>query len=168
MKSLFPKSLLRSAFAAAGLLVLAVTLLALITGTDARATDGTSPAAPAPKAVEQPTEPGKGDVPQISCLIDTTCADGSEIFCTGPGSNCIRGTEPCTFFDCSGSRNYVQCGTTKKVCPCDIGRCKPCSHSTACTPGASCTTQEECGPCGSCEFGEGSVGSCVCLIQASP
>lgn len=100
------------------------------------------------------------------CSASTTCSDGSTLSCTGEGS-CQQGSESCMLLDCSGTRKFVQCGSTKKVCGCDIGSCQPCQHST-CVPGASCTTQEECGPCGSCEFDFGSTGSCLCIILGGP
>ena len=101
------------------------------------------------------------------CSASTTCSIGSPLSCTGTGS-CQQGSESCTILDCNGTRNFVQCGSNKLTCACDIGSCKPCLHSTGCTPNAACTTQEECGPCGSCEFGGGSGGKCVCIRYGGP
>jgi len=158
------KILLRSTLAVTCLFVLALALAALGTDPAAQA-DGesslpTPTQAPVPPRVDLPPalqleEP----LTQAGCTASTTCSDGSMLSCTGGfGETCLESSESCTVADCSGSRNFVQCGATKQVCPCDTGGCVPCSNPNSCTPGAKCKTQDQCGVCGGCLRGQ-----CVCI-----
>jgi|GEM_PF-3823862 len=150
------KILIRSTLVVICLFVLALTFAAL--GTNPAAVAGGEPGstalsqAPIPPEVELPTALQPEDPVELAgCTASTTCSDGSMLSCSGGfGETCQESSEPCTVADCSGSRNFVQCGATKKVCPCDIGGCQPCVNPTGCNPGMRCTTHEQCGPCGGC------------------
>lgn len=157
------KLLLRSTLAAGVLLLLVLAVSGLNPYTPAPHTSAQATSFPAPtaQASDEPTAPGVEQIPaQPSCFTEAECSNGTTVFCfAGPGGSCQSGTESCSVAECSGTRGFVQCDSTKKVCPCDIGSCQPCQEPNGCTPGASCTTDTQCGaPCGTCEGG-----ICVCL-----
>lgn len=147
------KILIRSTLVVTCLFVLALTLGALGTNPAARAGAevDTADLAPTAPTADLPALELEDPVDLAGCSASTTCSDGSTLSCTGGfGDICQESSEPCTVADCDGVRNFVQCGTTKKVCSsCDIGSCQPCT-SGSCPAGALCRSNTECGACGAC------------------